>query len=65
MDLMTHEEVDGSLVLRFCLRKIFKKRAADGPYNNLEHELQIEDRQFHFKQVFQMIFLVRFSNYIN
>ena len=49
MDLMTHEELDGCLVLRFWLRKIFKKRAADGCYNNLVHELQIEDRRFHFK----------------
>ena len=34
---------------RFWLREIFKKRAVDGLYNNLVHELQIGDREFHFK----------------
>ena len=31
---------------RFCVREIFKKRAA---YNNLVHELQIGDRELYFK----------------
>ena len=39
MDFMTDEELDGYLVLRFWLREIFKKRVADGLYNNLVHEL--------------------------
>ena len=34
---------------RFWLREIFKTRVADGLYNNLVHELQIGDREFHFK----------------
>ena len=50
---------------RFWLREIFKKRAADELYNNLVHDMQIRDREFHFKQVFRMIFLARFPNYIN
>ena len=33
----------------FWLREIFKKRAADGFYNNLVHQLQIGDREFHLK----------------
>ena len=49
MDFMTDEELDSFLVLRFWLREIFKKRAADRLYNNLVHELQIGDREFHFK----------------
>ena len=34
---------------RFWLKEIYKKRAADGLYNNLAHELQIGDRAFNFK----------------
>ena len=34
---------------RLWLREIFKKRAKDGLYNSLVHELQIGDREFHFK----------------
>ena len=34
---------------RFWLKEIFKKRAADGLYNNSLYELQIGDREFHFK----------------
>ena len=34
---------------RFWVRKIFKKRAAYGLYNNLVHELRIRDRDFYFK----------------
>ena len=34
---------------RFWLKEIFKKRAADGLCNNSVHELQIGDREFHFK----------------
>ena len=34
---------------RFWLREIFKKGAADELCNNLVHEPQIGDREFHFK----------------
>ena len=34
---------------KFWLREILKKRAADGLYYNLVHEMQIGDREFHFK----------------
>ena len=50
---------------RFWVREIFKKRATYRLYNNLVHELLIGDREFYFKQVFRMTFLLRFPNYIN
>ena len=34
---------------RFWLSEIFREKAADGLYNNLVHEMQIGDREFHFK----------------
>ena len=34
---------------KILIKGIFKKRAAEGLYNNLVHELQIGDREFHFK----------------
>ena len=59
---MTDEESDGQKrcqkrknpcpqknLKRLWLREIFKKKAVDGFYNNLVHELQNEDRKFCFK----------------
>ena len=47
--LKKEKSLPSKILKRFWLRKIFKKRAADGLQNNLVHEPQIRDREFHFK----------------
>ena len=69
MDFMMDIELDRYLVLILSMLKkkkildlkknlkrfweTFKKRAVDGLYNSLVHELPIGDKEFHFNKFFE------------